>query len=175
MDEETILMARLHFGDGAALSELYALLGPHVYALSYALLQSREDAEEVLQDTFAQLGSRPAAYRPQLGSPRAFIYTVARNAALSRLRARKARPATLDPDDLAVDQLAARRSDPDTTALVQSALSRLPDLDQRLLLDAFFSGLSHPQIAEGRQLPLGTVKTRLRRALLAIRRRLEEA
>lgn len=174
MDEETILMARLHFGDADALAELYSRLGPHVYALSHALLHSREEAEEVLQDTFARLGGGRHGYRPVLGSPRAFIYTMARNASLSRLRARGARPATLDPDLVPPESLAAPAADLETRLTVQSALRHLPDRDQDLLLDAFFGGLSHPEIAVRRQLPLGTVKTRLRRAMQAMRRRLEE-
>ncbi|WP_407542172.1 sigma-70 family RNA polymerase sigma factor (plasmid) [Deinococcus radiomollis] len=175
MDEEIILMARLHFGDADALTELYARLGPHVYALSHALLHSREEAEEVLQDIFARLSSGGHGYRPVFGSPRAFIYTMARNASLSRLRARGARPVSLDPDLVSPDLLAARQPDLDTRVTVQGALERLTDHDQALILDAFFQGLSHLEIAARRQMPLGTVKTRLRRALLTMRRRLEEA
>ncbi|GGR07104.1 RNA polymerase [Deinococcus ruber] len=175
MDEETVLMARLHFGDGAALAELYARLGPHVYALCFELLQSREDAEEVLQDTFARLSSGPHLYRPELGSPRAYVYTVARNTALSRLRARKARPTSLDPALVPAERLAAHTQDLDVRSSVHTAMETLPRSDQRLLLDAFFQGLTHPEIATARSMPLGTVKTRLRRALLAMRRRLEDA
>ena len=175
LDEETILMARVHFGDGAALAELYARLGPHVYALCYELLHSREDAEEVLQDTFARLSSGPHHYRPALGSPRAFVYTVARNAALSRLRARKARPATLDPELVPAERLAAQNNDLDAKSSVEAAMQQLSERDQSLLHDAFFQGLTHPEIATTQGLPLGTVKTRLRRALQSMRRRLEDA
>ena len=174
VDEETILMARLHFGDEGALTELYARLGPHIYALSHALLHSREEAEEVLQDVFARLSGGGHGYRPALGSPRAFIYTMARNASLSRLRARGARPNTLDPELVSADALAAQPTDLETQLTVRGALERLPDRDQQLLLDAFFTGLTHPEIASRRQLPLGTVKTRLRRALLTMRHMLED-
>ena len=71
--------------------------------------------------------------------------------------------------------VAARQPDLDTRVTVEGALERLSDHDQALILDAFFQGLSHPEIAARRQIPLGTVKTRLRRALLTMRRRLEEA
>ena len=138
MDEETILMARLHFGDADALAELYARLGPHVYALSHALLHSREEAEEVLQDIFARLSSGRHGYRPVLGSPRAFIYPLARNAALSGRRARGARPASLDPELVSPDLLAAQQPDLDTRVTVQGALERLPDREKALILDAFF-------------------------------------
>ena len=173
MDEETVLMARLHFGDAEALAELYERLGPRVYALSYTLLQSREEAEEVLQDVFNRLSGEHHGYNTQLGSPRAFIYTMARNASLSRLRARKARPVTLNSDFNSTDQLEAQHLDMDTRMAVEDVLAHLPQRDQALVLDAFFQDLTHPEIAARRELPLGTVKSRLRRALRVMRRRLE--
>lgn len=172
-DDELMLMLRLRRPDEAALADLYARVGPQVLALAGRLLGSREEAEEVLQDTFARLSERAGQYRPELGSPRAFIYTVARNEALSRLRARGARPQAADPELAPLEGLRAPAPDLDTRVVVQGALERLPEQDQRLLRDAFFQGLSHGEIAAARQLPLGTVKSRLRRAMLAMRRHLE--
>ena len=174
MDEEIVLMARLQFGETDALSELYRRLGPHVFSLSFRLLQSREEAEEVVQDVFARLGSGRHGYKVVLGSPRAFIYTMARNAALSRLRVRSARPVTIDPELVPSEMFAAQQADLDVQITVQSAINQMPSRDRELVLDAFFQGLSHPEIATERKLPLGTVKTRLRRALLSLRGRLRE-
>ncbi len=174
--EEITLMLRLRSGEPAALSELHARLGRHVLALAWRLLGDHGEAEEVLQDTFTRLSLRAQHYRPDLGSPRAFVYTVARNEALSRLRARGARPVLSGDEDLLGNVPAAGSSaDLDTRLVVQGALERLPERDQLLLHDAFFLGLSHAEIAEGRALPLGTVKTRVRRALLSMRRYLERS
>lgn len=174
MTDETTLMLRLRRGDEAALAELYARLGPHVHALAWRLLGDREEAEEVLQDTFDRLSRRAHQYHPELGSPRAFVYTIARNEALSRLRARGARPLVGDGEDL-LDEVPVPSSsdDLDTRVVVQGALSRLTTHDQALLHDSFFLGLSHGEIAQARSLPLGTVKTRVRRALASLRRYLE--
>lgn len=173
--EEQTLMLRLQSRDEAALAELYVRLGQHVQALAFRLLSDREEAQEVLQDTFARLYARAHQYRPELGSPRAFIYTVARHEALSRLRARGARPLRSDDDDVLAElSMPSSSADLDTRVVVQQVLGKLPERDQVLLHDAFFAGLSHAEIAEQRALPLGTVKTRVRRALAVMRRALGE-
>ena len=174
MTDELTLMLRLRHGDEDALTELYGQLGGHVYALAWRLLGDREEAQEVLQDTFDRLFRRAHQYRPELGSPRAFVYTVARNEALSRLRARGARP-VLDSDEALLGEIASPSSGPelDTRMVVHGALDRLSVHDQTLIHDSFFLGLSHGEIASAHALPLGTVKTRVRRALARMRRTLE--
>lgn len=173
MDAEVALMRRLRARDEDALAELYALLGGHVYALALRLLESREEAEEVLQDTFVRVFDRAHQYDAKLGSPRAFVYTVARNEALSRLRARKARPRRSADDEEELALLSSPAPDLTTRALVQGALERLPERDRRLLEATFFQGFSHGEVAANTGLPLGTVKTRIRRALQQLRRLLE--
>lgn len=203
MDEEAFALLRLQHGDPDALNELHRRLGRQVYAVAFHLLHSPQEAEEVVQDTFIRLSERAGSYHPELGSPRAFIYTVARNAALSRLRARGSRPVSVEPvgaegtstaaggagwgqsgtDGAAAGQDAwdrfgaahsANPEEVETRVVVQAAMQRLPDRDQTLILDAFFDGLTHPEIASKRELPLGTVKSRLRRALLTMRHHLED-
>ena len=172
------LLERLRQRDDAALAELYRRLAPAAYALALRLLESREEAEEVLQDTFVRL-HREAAGRRDDGVPvRAFVFVIARNLALSRLRARAARPQAaegLDPHepDFALSPSAA--PDLTTRLVVTGALERLDPADRRLVEDAFFQGLTHAELAERDRLPLGTVKARLRRALLKMRGFLERA
>ena len=92
MDPEAKLVVRIGQGDEEALAELYERLGSRVYTLALELLKSREEAEEVVQDTFLTLHQKAHSYATPERSPRAFIYTIARNQALSRLRRRRARP-----------------------------------------------------------------------------------
>jgi RNA polymerase sigma-70 factor (ECF subfamily) len=175
MTDEPTLMLRLRHGDEDALAELYARLGGHVHALAWRLLGDREEAQEVVQDTFERVFRRAHQYRPELGSPRAFVYTVARNEALSRLRARGARP-VLEGDEDLLGELSTPSASPDldTHVVIQGALLRLSPHDQTLIHDSFFLGLSHGEIASAHALPLGTVKTRVRRALARMRRTLEQ-
>lgn len=168
---EATLLLRLNHGDQAALHDLYTRLSGNVYALALNLLQSREEAEEVLQDTFLKLCGSDHGYRADRGSARAFIYTVARNKCLSRLRAKRARPA----QDAAWDlhdperQPHAASSDPVLNAQTEQGLELLEPLDRDLLRESFYGGYSHGELAERFELPLGTVKSRVRRALLTLR------
>lgn len=177
MDTEAELVARLKGGDEEALNALYDDLSPKVYALALQLLGSREEAEEVLQDTFVSLYHEAWRYDPQRGSVRAFIYTMARNLARSRLRARKSRPRTHESWDVhdAHQSFAAPEADQVTRIAVSEALAQLEPDDRHLLECAFFQGCSHQQLIELTGLPLGTVKSRLRRSLLKLRDYLEEA
>ncbi|HEX7021496.1 MAG TPA: sigma-70 family RNA polymerase sigma factor [Trueperaceae bacterium] len=177
MDPEAELVARLQRGDEQALADLYGQLGGRVYSLALRMLHSREEAEEVLQDTFLKLYQKADRYREELGSVRAFVYTIARNEALSRLRARSARPRAASDYDVYDDAFALASSRPDdvaTRVTLARAMDGLGEQDGRLLTLAFYEGYSHKELSELLDMPLGTVKSRLRRALLALRDRLEE-
>ncbi len=168
-------MARLAESDEGALAELYARLASRVYALALRMLRSPEEAEEVLQDTFLKLYRHAGSYDALKGSPRAFIYTIARNEALSRLRARRVRPVKAHWDVHAPDEAlrATPIGDPLDRVVVEGALERLEPDEAELLQAAFFDDYTHAELAERTGLPLGTVKSRIRRALLRLRVYLE--
>lgn len=170
-DAEAILLTRLQHADQQALRELYTRLASNVYALAINLLQSHEEAEEVLQDTFFKIFQNARSFDPDRGSPRAFIYTVARNDCLSRLRAKRSRPAKDSGWDLhdPERQPAAVQADPILSVQAEQALAQLEPLDRDLLHDSFYGGYSHSELAERFELPLGTVKSRVRRALLTLK------
>lgn len=165
-------MSRLAKRDERALEELYRRYSPSLYALLLRMLQSPEEAEEILQDSFVQLYREAARYQPERGGVAAFLFAIGRNFALSRLRNRKARPPKIDDLDLHNPEQELglwREDDPTDRILVRRALGRLEPTDRTLLEEAFFDGYSHSELAERHNLPLGTVKTRLRRALLKLR------
>lgn len=171
MDAEAALLTRTQDGDQGALRELYTCLSKNVYALALQLLRSPEEAEEVLQDTFLKVYESARRFDPELGSARAFVYTVARNNCLSRLRARRARPVKDVDWDLhdPERQPAAAPADPVLSAQTEQALAQLEPLDCDLLKASFYEGYSHGELVERFGLPLGTVKSRVRRALLSLR------
>ncbi|AEB11813.1 RNA polymerase sigma factor [Marinithermus hydrothermalis] len=175
MATEEELLVRTASGDQAALAELYRRMAPRVLALATRILGSREEAEEVLQDTFVKLYRDGHRYTPEKSSARTFVLTVARNLAISRLRARSARPtkAPLDVHDPGFSHPAPEPPDLTTRVVVRRALEQLEADERRLLEEAFFMGYTHKELAQRHGLPLGTVKTRLRRALLKLRRYLE--
>lgn len=176
MDAESELMDRIKEGDEKALAELYRRLSGQIYALARRLTGTPEDAEEVLQDTFFKVFKEARRYRSELGSPRAYIYTIARNGALARLRAKRARPQRADAYDVhdpASPMRAGNPHDPAERVALRGALEELEPQSRQLLMLAFYDGYSHNELAQLTGLPLGTVKSRVRRALLELRRRLE--
>jgi RNA polymerase sigma-70 factor (ECF subfamily) len=190
--EERILgvaTERQHQDDGAliaaiarrrqeALDQLYERYQTVVYYLALKILNSRENAEEVVYDVFWQVWREAERYDAQRGSVGAWLATIARSRAIDALRARRSSPTAeedIEGKPIAADSI----EDPEEqtslaqrAALVRSALEGLPS-DQRAALElSFFNGLSHMEIAEQLQEPLGTVKTRIRTAMLKLRERL---
>lgn len=169
------LIVQLQHGQEGALKALYDALAGVTYRVCLRMLVSPEDAEEVLQDTFLRLEAQAGRYDPARGTVQTFVLTIAHHLCLERLRARRARPQAQDGafDDPAFDLPApSPPRDPLDQALLGTALSSLPDTDRLLLEDMFFGGYTHAELTARTGLPLGTVKSRLRRALLNLRGRM---
>lgn len=160
-----------------ALRELLTRHGGSVMALARHMLGSREEAEEVLQDAFMKLYRHAADFDEARASVRTYLFAIARNLSLSRLRARGARPRAaegVDPHGVAFQSAVGVHDDALPGILVRDALAQLDGDERELLQGAFFLGYSHAELAERADLPLGTVKSRIRRAMLKLRQRLEE-
>lgn len=175
MDDEALALRRIAAGDADALAPLYDALAPALTALARRLCGAEEDAEEVVQDVFVRLVQTAHRFDPRLGSVRALAYTMVRNAVASRGRRAAARPVSvdLDPDGAtgATDPWPAQ----ERRILVADALAALDPLDRTLVHEAYLEGRSHTELAERHALPLGTVKSRLRRAVQRLRVRMEGA
>jgi RNA polymerase sigma-70 factor (ECF subfamily) len=176
--DDRALVAEIVRRRSEALERLYERYRMVVYHLAFKILNNRESAEEVVLEVFWQVWRDAERYDGQRGSVGAWVATVARSRAIDALRARRGDPAS--GEDVKEALLAAEPADdPEVqitlgqrAELVRSALESLPS-DQRTALElSFFKGLSHAEIAERLQEPLGTVKTRIRSALLRLRERL---
>jgi len=177
-DADHSAVARMAAGDQAALAEFYDRHGRAVYSLAFRILRDQRDAEEVVQDVFAQAWRESARYNTRRGSVMAWLMTLTRSRAVDRLRGRRSRPESApaadpraeitDASALADEQLAwSVRAD-----LVRAALDALPVLQRVAIELAFYEGLTHAEIAARLEEPLGTVKTRIRQGLLKLRERL---
>ncbi|HSC27744.1 MAG TPA: sigma-70 family RNA polymerase sigma factor [Vicinamibacterales bacterium] len=176
--DDAACVARVADGDGAAIAALYDAHARAVYSLALRIVGDEADAEDVLQEVFAQAWRQAQRYDPARGTAAAWLLNMARSRAIDRLRARRARPdsratAAADALDLELpaavvdpgDALATSRD----AARVRTALEALPLL-QRLPIElAYFEGLTQSQIAERLEEPLGTIKTRIRLGLLKLR------
>jgi len=160
----------------AALARLYDLTVGRVYSLAYALTRNSADAEEVVCDVYLRVWQRAAQYQESRGKVLAWLLINCRSLALDLLRRRRRQEA--GREQLALQEAVeadAAASTEDLLALVQEgtrvhrALSALSDIQRQLIALAFFSDMSHQAIAATVQLPLGTVKSHIRRSLKVLR------
>jgi RNA polymerase sigma-70 factor (ECF subfamily) len=159
--------------DETALAALYDRYRVILFGLLVRILNSREEAEDVLQEVFLQVWRRAADFDESRGRPFTWLVTLARSRGIDRLRSLAAkervalagaREASEEVSDAAAD---AYRSE--QRGLVTSALDQLPDDQKRPLMLAYFDGLTQSEIATRLETPLGTVKTRMRAGLTKLR------
>jgi RNA polymerase sigma-70 factor (ECF subfamily) len=178
------LLQRIATRDEAALAEFYDRHSRLAYSVIMRILRSQSDAEEVLQETFVRVWSRAETYDALRGSPGAWVTRIARNRAIDRLQARRVRAnVAVEPALRAAGQLIepVTRDTPETALegdrtadAVRTALATLTPAQRELIEAAFFEGYTHSELATRFGVPLGTVKTRIRAGLAAMRDRLEQ-
>ena len=171
------LIAEIAAGSAEGLGRLYDRYGAVVYGLACRITRQAADAEEVVQDVFAQLWRQAPRYDAARGTVAAWLVMVTRARALDRLRGRRARPdldAAVPPD--AAPALVADAPSPEQAAIaateigrVRDALVTLPAAQRTLVEMAYYEGLTHAEISARTGTPLGTVKTRLRAAAATLR------
>lgn len=162
-------------GDPAALRKVYDLFGGAVLHLALRGLNSRADAEDVTQTTFVAAWQGRETFDPDRGSLLGWLLAIARRKVIDRLRAAY-REHRLAEAVRALPEPVAAPSGPDRVVerlVVAHELARLPDEQRRVLELAFYDDLTHQQIAAVTGLPLGTVKSHLRRGMVRLRQRLE--
>lgn len=172
------LVLRIVRKEEAALAEVYDRYASLVYAVALRVLREATAAEEVLQDTFHRLWIVAARFDPSRGSLPAWLAVAARHRAIDRLRQRDPAPAS-DPDPAAAiaeiqlpfdleDEVSRQR----LFERVRAALARLTEPHRAVIELAYFEGLTHTELARHTGEPLGTIKSRLRAAVAALRKEL---
>lgn len=170
-EEERSLVRRLKARDERALAELYDLVAPWVLGVAFRILQDEDEAEEVVSDVFVQVWGRIDQHDARRGPLVPWILSIARNRALDVLRRRRRwwrkaerweRARTAEAEDSAPTPAEASVPGWPVHREVHAALAALPDEQRRVVLLAYFEGLTHSEIARRLDQPLGTVKTRLR-------------
>jgi RNA polymerase sigma-70 factor (ECF subfamily) len=197
--DDAALVHEVATGSQDALAELYDRHASAVFAAACRLTTDRQMAEEVVQETFLAVWNRAELFNPATGSLAAWLHTIARNRTVDRLRAAGRRPRLVsvsavgpddEPESVALERLAAGGAiaggavmgDADLggtpeAALVSAelretlrrALDTMPDTERTVILLAYRMDLTQSEIADRLGWPLGTVKTRTRRALLRLR------
>jgi len=171
-------MVRLADGDSEALEEIYAATRVKLYGICLRILGDTKEAEDALQDVYVNLWQRADRYDPTRASPISWLATFARNRAVDRLRVGRVRGGAVGieeaaplPDEtpLAEDML----MDAERAARVHTCLETLDDNAATHIRAAFFEGYTYAQLAERAGVPLGTMKSWIRRGLIRLRECLE--
>jgi len=197
--DDAALVREVAAGSEDALGRLYDRYIDAVYAAASRLTADRQIAEEVVQETFLALWNRAELFNPAMGSLAAWLHTIARNRTVDRLRSAGRRPSLVpfsatggadEQDTAALDRLVAagtilggaglgpgpegELAATELRHVIRDALDELPDVERTAIVLAYREELSQSEIAERLGWPLGTVKTRTRRALLRLRGALAE-
>jgi RNA polymerase sigma-70 factor, ECF subfamily len=165
------LVAAMVNGDAEALKAINARYGRMLVALARRVVGNDADAEEVAADVLWQAWRGAASFDPARGSVSVWLVTLGRSRAIDRLRSIKARehkPEAGDPD-LHVSDAGAAIDAAQRAVVVRSALTQLDANEKTALEMAYYSDLSQSEIAEKLGIPLGTVKTRIRNAMIKMR------
>ena len=170
------LIDRVVVRDPSAIAELYDRHSRLLFGLILRILKERGEAEDVLQEVFLSVWTRAESYNASLGSPVGWLVGIARNRAIDRLRANSVRLRAIDattPPPV-VDNPESHAAHWERQRDVDRALDALPTEQRALIEEAYFLGLTHSELAARFCLPLGTVKTRVRTGLFALRHHLQE-
>ncbi len=169
------IINRLKNQEQEALSTLYDRYGAAVYSLAMRVLSKKELAEEVVQDVFLTIWNKPERWQASKGALLSWMLTITRYRSIDCLRREQRLP---DTASIPLDELPhllsqhAKVNDSlwENGQVLQQLLYQLPELQREMIDLAFFKGMTHDTIAEVTDLPLGTVKSRLRAGLIQLRR-----
>ncbi|MFG1883485.1 RNA polymerase sigma factor [Micromonospora sp. NPDC049102] len=169
------LAARFRAGDETALREAYDRYGRAVHHLATSMLANRADAEDVTQATFVGAWLGRDTFDPAKGSLVGWLLGIGRRKVIDRMRA-SARETRVVETIQQLPEQAQTGPDPDRVVdrlVIADELARLPDDQRRMLELAFYDDLTHQQIAAVTGVPLGTVKSHIRRGMASLKRRWE--
>ena len=182
-DDLAALLGRVALQDRAAFEQIYRATCAHLLGIAFRILNQRERAEEVLQESFMNVWHNAAGFKPQVASPMTWLINIVRNTAIDTLRSGKTeRGSTFALDDEAM-QVAADESQQPQHLLDQSlvklkidgCMAGLGAQQRQALALAYYSGMVHTEIAEALHAPLGTAKAWVRRGLDKLKSCLEAA
>lgn len=173
LEQDAQLLDRVRRGDEQAMAALYDRYSRIVYSVALRVLRDTASAEDILQEVFLGLWRRPESFISARGSLGGWLAVVARNRSIDALR-RKRPSEQIEEVYLASPFNLADEAERNTIMQrVRAVVGRLPTDQRKTLEMAYFDGLTHTEIAEITGDPLGTVKTRIRTALLTLRKELE--
>lgn len=178
--ELTAAMQRLAAGDEAALDQIYRATSAKLFGICLRILNDTKEAEDALQDVYVSLWKRADRFDPERASPISWLATFARNRAIDRLRTGKVRKGAVPVDEAMElpDQAPLAEAlliDDERNERIHHCIETLQDNQRDNIRTAFFDGATYAELAEQADVPLGTMKSWIRRGLQNLRKCLEGA
>ena len=171
------LLASCGHGDRRAFAHLYDRTSAKLFGVCVRILRERKDAEEVLQEVYLSVWERARSFDATRGTAMTWLITIARNRSIDRLRAGGRLPSTPIDDAAAIADTQPLASDmmeaADERRRLMACIAELPGQDAVLIRAAFLEGATYARLATRSATPLGTIKSRIRRALLKLRQCLQ--
>ena len=168
--DEAVLIARTRQRDQDAFARLYDRYSPLVYSVALRVLRNPSAAEDVLHDIFLQLWRSPEKFDSARGNFASWLAVVARNRAIDGTRRERPR---IDPEEVVLISPSNIETEVERNAVaekIRNLLQEMPAAQRSAVEMAFFDGMTHGEIAAATHEPLGTIKTRIRSALMTIRK-----
>ncbi|MBV6825808.1 RNA polymerase sigma factor [Pseudomonas sp. PD9R] len=175
-DQLRQLLAQCSLGDRRAFETLYRSVGPRLHGVALRFMGRPDLAEEVLQESFVRIWNNASRYESHLSAPLTWMINITRNQAIDQLRKHRDRPlsdleeqALMDESPSAHEQLNSARE----ASALNRCLDSLEGMQRQSITIAYFQGLSGSELAEHLAVPLGSVKSWIRRGMERLRRCLE--
>lgn len=175
---DTTLLSGIARRDQRSLEQLYDRYAKLLYSVAMRIVRDRVETENILQEVFLQVWRSASTYNACLGTPCVWLIRIARNKSIDlwRSKGNRIRRHQVEIDESPLNDTADPARDPHEIAtatqaavMVREALLQLPQDQRRLIELAYYEGYSQSELAEKLTLPLGTVKSRMRLGLLALR------
>lgn len=174
------LLQRVALGDEQAFEELYALSSANLYGVLLRILRRPEWAQEALQDCFLKIWQRSETYLPERGAALTWLMSLARYRALDLLRERQAEPGVLIELSAAEEATPLKFISPEQAGeawmpesegsnRLSDCIQQLKEEERQCLLLVYYEGYTHLELAQLLRVPLGTIKSRVRRGLARLR------
>lgn len=166
------IFTRIANDDLQAFEEFYRLTERILYAFILSVLRDHEDTLDVLQETYIKVRGAAHLYKP-MGKPMAWVFTIARNLSMSRLRSKKYTDST-NVEDIENDISFSYVTDHEDRLVLQSALKILGEEEREIILLHAISGFTHLELSKSLDMPLSTVLSKYHRGLKKLRKHLQE-
>ena len=181
LQSEIELLRKVGQGDRRSFEQLYERFSGVLFSIAYRMLKSQEAAEDVLQDVFVQIWKKAPLFDPARGRPMTWAVTLTRNKAIDLMRSAQRRSGlheTMHQENETFSRFDDRSSfdavaSDELWKLVRDAIEKLSKEQRQAIELAFFASMTQTEIAEHLDEPLGTIKARIRRGMLALREMIE--